>query len=127
MIYTETDYCKRYHPNTNNEMSQNRPPKKKVVVTTAKKAESPASAKRRAAESAAARTVELEFGRQNYILMGIGLALIALGMLLMTGGAMPDPETWDPDIIYSTRRTLIAPIVILAGLVVEIFAIFKKF
>ena len=66
------------------------------------------------------------FGRQNYILMGIGAALIAFGLLLMSGGEMPDPETWDPNIIYSFRRTVLAPAVILAGLVVEIFAIFKK-
>ncbi len=83
-------------------------------------------AKRRAAESSS-RAIELEFGRQNYILMGIGVALIALGLLLMSGGDMPNDQTWDPDIIYSTRRTLIAPMVILAGLIVELFAIFKKF
>lgn len=107
-------------------MSQSKPPKKKVIVTTAKKAESPVVAKRRAAESSS-RAIELEFGRQNYILMGIGVALIALGLLLMSGGDMPDEQTWDPNIIYSTRRTLIAPMVILAGLIVELFAIFKKF
>lgn len=107
-------------------MSQSKPPKKKVIVTTAKKAESPVVAKRRAAESSS-RAIELEFGRQNYILMGIGVALIALGLLLMAGGDMPDEQTWDPNIIYSTRRTLIAPMVILAGLIVELFAIFKKF
>lgn len=106
-------------------MSQNRPPKKKVVVTTQKKAETPAPGRRRLADPGN-RVVELEFGRQNYILMGAGAVLIAIGLFLMAGGDMPDPQTWDPDIIYSTRRTLIAPIVILAGLAVEIVAIFKR-
>ena len=58
--------------------------------------------------------------------MLIGLALIGLGMLLMSGGSMPSPDVWDEDIIYSTRRTLIAPLVILIGLGLQIYAIFAK-
>ncbi len=54
-----------------------------------------------------------------------GLGLIALGLLLMTGGAMPDPNTWDESLIYSDRRTLLGPATILLGLVLEIVAIFK--
>ncbi len=68
----------------------------------------------------------LIFGKQNYIWMGIGFGLIALGMLLMSGGAMPSPDVWDESIIYSFRRTVLAPFVMLAGLVVEVYAIFKK-
>ncbi len=69
---------------------------------------------------------ELIFGKQNYILMGVGFGLIALGMLLMSGGAMPSPDVWDEDIIYSFRRTVLAPFVMIVGLVVEVYAIFKK-
>ena len=58
--------------------------------------------------------------------MLIGLALIGLGMLLMSGGSMPSPDVWDEDIIYSTRRTLIAPILILIGLGLQLYAIFAK-
>ena len=58
--------------------------------------------------------------------MGIGFGLIALGMLLMSGGAMPSPDVWDESIIYSFRRTVLAPFLMLAGLVVEVYAIFKK-
>ena len=47
-------------------------------------------------------------------------------MLLMSGGSMPSPDVWDEDIIYSTRRTLIAPIVILIGLGLQVYAIFAK-
>ena len=68
---------------------------------------------------------ELLFGRQNYLFVGIAFGLIILGMLLMMGGDMPDSNTWDESLIYSTRRTLIAPIVILIGLVVGVVAIFR--
>ena len=53
------------------------------------------------------------------------VCMSAMILCITSGGGMPDPDTWDPNIIYSTRRTLLAPIVILAGLVVEIIAIFK--
>lgn len=64
------------------------------------------------------------FGKKNYLLMLAGIVLIALGLILMSGGAMPSPDVWDENLIYSNRRTLLAPIVIVLGLVVEIFAIF---
>ncbi|MFK7808388.1 MAG: DUF3098 domain-containing protein [Saprospiraceae bacterium] len=99
---------------------------KKKVVSTKKKNTgkvTPTSARGRASVAAPA---ELLFGKQNYMFMAIGFGLILLGMLLMSGGGMDDPNTWDPDVIYSTRRTLLAPIVILAGLGMQIYAIFLK-
>ena len=104
-------------------MSKNKPAKKKVVVTTQKKTRPTVSKSR---TSTAAPSQELVFGKQTYIWMGIGAALVLLGLLLMGGGAMPSPDVWDENIIYSTRRTFLAPIVILAGLGVEIYAILKK-
>lgn len=68
----------------------------------------------------------LLFHKGNYILMIAGVLVMALGYLLMLGGHMPSPDVWDENIIYSTRRTLIAPIVILIGLGIEVYAIFKK-
>jgi hypothetical protein len=65
------------------------------------------------------------FGRENYIWMGIGAALVALGLIMMLGGSMPSPDVWDPSIIYSPRITVVAPLLILAGLITEIYAIFK--
>lgn len=73
----------------------------------------------------AARQEDMIFGKQNYILMGAGLLLVIIGFMLMSGGAQPD-DAWNADEIYSFRRTVLAPFVILVGLVVEIFAIFKK-
>jgi len=105
--------------------------KKKVVVTTnKKKSKAPEQKRRRKASSSRGRSdkphMELIFGRQNYILMAAGFGLIVLGMLLMAGGGMPDPNVWEPDRIYSFTRITLAPLLILAGLVVEIVAIFKR-
>ena len=69
---------------------------------------------------------EFIFGRQNFIIMGVGLALVLVGLLAMVGGAMPDPNTWAPNTIYSFRRITLAPILMLAGFVVVIYGIFKK-
>jgi FtsH-binding integral membrane protein len=66
------------------------------------------------------------FTKDNYIWMAAGLALIAIGMLLMSGGKSNDPAVFNKDEVYSTTRITIAPILILAGLVIEIFAIFRK-
>lgn len=71
-------------------------------------------------------TTDFLFGKKNFMFMFAGIGLIALGMLLMSGGHMPSNDVWDESLIYSTRRTLIAPICILAGLVLEIYAIFVK-
>jgi hypothetical protein len=67
----------------------------------------------------------LIFGRGNYTWMAIGAALIFGGLMLMLGGQQPNADTWDPNIIYSFRIITLAPIVIVAGVIVEIYAIFK--
>lgn len=58
--------------------------------------------------------------------MAIGLAVIAIGMFLMAGGRSDDPKVFDPKQVYSTTRITVAPVLILAGLVIEIYAIFRK-
>jgi Protein of unknown function (DUF3098) len=58
--------------------------------------------------------------------MGVGLGLVLLGLALMSGGAMPDPNKWQPEIIYSFRRITLAPLMMVAGFVVVILGIFKK-
>lgn len=65
------------------------------------------------------------FGRQNYKLLFIGLALILLGFILMIGGGSEDPNVFS-DKIFNFRRLTLAPILVLAGYVIEIFAIMKK-
>lgn len=68
---------------------------------------------------------ELTYGMAQFKWMLIGIGFIALGMILMSGGWMPSPEVWDESIIYSTRRLTIAPICIVIGLVLQVYAIFK--
>jgi hypothetical protein len=69
---------------------------------------------------------ELIFGRNNFMFMGIGLALIVVGLFLMAGGSMPDPNKWQPEIIYSFRRITLAPICMVAGFVAVVIGIFRK-
>jgi uncharacterized membrane protein len=66
------------------------------------------------------------FTKENYTWMLIGGVIIALGMLLMSGGKSNDPKVFDTTQVYSTTRITIAPILIVFGLLLEIYAIFKK-
>jgi len=62
------------------------------------------------------------FGKKNYTFMFIGLAVIALGFILMTGGGSDNPEVFN-DAIYNSRRIKIAPTLVIIGLAIEIYAI----
>lgn len=66
------------------------------------------------------------FDRENYIWMIAGIALVAIGILLMSGGKSPDPNVFKENEVYSFRRITLAPILILIGLGIEVYAIFKK-
>jgi Protein of unknown function (DUF3098) len=66
------------------------------------------------------------FDKQNLLLMLAGVAVIAIGMFLMVGGSSKDPAVFDKTEVYSTTRITIAPILIIIGLAIEIYAIFKK-
>ena len=65
------------------------------------------------------------FGRQNYRLLLTGLFIIALGFILMIGGGSQDPNVFSYK-IFNFQRLTLAPILILAGFIIEIFAIMKK-
>ena len=66
------------------------------------------------------------FGKDNFIWMIAGLAVMALGFFLMAGGKSADPNVFSDNEIYGFRRITLAPILIVAGLVIEIYAIMKK-
>ena len=66
------------------------------------------------------------FSRENYMWMLAGAVLIAIGFFLMAGGKSEDPNVFDEKEVYSTTRITIAPILIIIGLIVEVFAIFRK-
>ena len=58
---------------------------------------------------------EFIFQKKNYLFMFLGIALIALGFILMSGGGSDDPAVFSTD-IYSFRRIKLAPALVLIGL-----------
>ena len=66
------------------------------------------------------------FGKENFIWMLVGLIVMAIGFFIMAGGKSPDPTKFNDNEIYSFTRITLAPFLIIAGFVVEIFAIMKK-
>jgi heme/copper-type cytochrome/quinol oxidase subunit 2 len=72
------------------------------------------------------QTIPTLFNKENYMLMIAGLVILALGFFLMAGGKSKDPNVFDPKEVYSTTRITIAPILIILGFLVEVFAIMKK-
>jgi hypothetical protein len=66
------------------------------------------------------------FGKDNLLWMLIGIIVIILGFVLMSGGKSDDPNVFDVDQVYSKTRITIAPILIMAGLLIEVYAIMKK-
>jgi hypothetical protein len=65
------------------------------------------------------------FGKRNYIIMLVGLLIIAVGFILMAGGGSDDPSVFNEE-IYNFRRIRLAPTLVLIGLAVEIYAIFAN-
>lgn len=62
---------------------------------------------------------------KNYKLLAIGFAIILLGFILMVGGEKASPVSFNED-IFSFRRITLAPIILVAGFVFEIFAILHR-
>ena len=103
---------------------------KKVIATVAKRSDTPSGA----SSSIASRKkpsirltntpTEFTFNNENIKWMLISVGVVALGYILMTGGKMPSNDVWDEKIIYSFRRTVLAPAVILGGLGLSIYSIF---
>lgn len=65
------------------------------------------------------------FGTVNYIIMAVGLVLLALGYILISGGGSDDPNVFN-EAMFSNRRLVVAPILIVLGFVAEIVAIMFK-
>ncbi|MBC7688162.1 MAG: DUF3098 domain-containing protein [Aquabacterium sp.] len=66
------------------------------------------------------------FGKENYLMMLAGLIVLALGFFLMAGGKSSDPNVFNDNDVYSTTRITIAPMLIIAGFIIEIFGIMRK-
>ena len=65
------------------------------------------------------------FGKKNYLIMGIGLAVIAIGFILMSGGGSDNPAVFDAS-IFNFRHIHLAPALVLLGFAIEIYAILIK-
>ena len=62
------------------------------------------------------------FKRKNFLLMLLGLGLISLGFLTMSGGASDDPKVFNPA-IFNFQRISLAPALVLLGFATEVVAI----
>lgn len=68
---------------------------------------------------------KMVFGKKNYQLMLLGLVFITLGFFLMSGGGSEDPNIFN-DEIYNFRRIRVAPILVVFGFIIEVYAIVKN-
>jgi hypothetical protein len=68
---------------------------------------------------------KLLFGKRNYKFMLIGILFIALGFILMSGGGSEDPNIFNEE-IYSFRRIRLAPMLVILGFIIEVYAILTK-
>lgn len=66
------------------------------------------------------------FEKENYMIMLVGLIVIIIGYVMMSGGKSANPDIFNEDEIYSFRRITLAPILVLLGLAIEGYAIMKK-
>lgn len=66
------------------------------------------------------------FESQNYKILLIGLAVIALGFILMSGGGSDDPKVFNEEALFSFRRIRLAPTMVLIGFGITIYSIFKN-
>ena len=66
----------------------------------------------------------LAFDKVNYILLAVGMAVVVLGFILMSGGSSSE-TAYDPD-IFSVRRIKVAPVLCLLGFVSMIYAVIRK-
>ncbi len=93
---------------------QQQQPKAKQTVATAQKITS------------SLPTAPFIFDKTNYIIMVVGVLVILVGFALMSGGATSDPNVFPKEELYSFRRITLAPIVVMIGFGIEIFAILKR-
>jgi len=92
---------------------------KQTVQTKAKQTTVSASVKQ-------APAIPFIFDSKNYIIMAVGVGIILIGFMLMSGGATTDPNVFPKEDLYSFRRITLAPIVVMLGFAIEIYAILRR-
>ncbi|MDR2907769.1 MAG: DUF3098 domain-containing protein [Bacteroidales bacterium] len=70
--------------------------------------------------------LDFAFGRENYILMLVGIVVLFIGYLLMIGGGSEDPNVFTGEKLFNVQRMIVSPLVLLAGFIIEIVAIMKR-
>ncbi|MDR0581591.1 MAG: DUF3098 domain-containing protein [Prevotellaceae bacterium] len=93
-------------------MAQKNSTVKKTVATTTDKG--------------AKQTAWFAIDRQNYKYIAIGFGVIVLGFLLMLGGGSDNPDVFDGAKLFSFTRITLAPVVVIAGFAIEVYAIMRK-
>ena len=69
----------------------------------------------------------MPLGKMNYILIAVTVVILAIGYMLLSGGGSENPAEEFNYEMFSTRRIVVAPLVLLFGFVVGGVAIMKKF
>ena len=67
---------------------------------------------------------DLAFDKVNYILLAVGMAVVVIGFLLMSGSGSSE-TAYSPD-IFSARRIKVAPVVCLIGFVSMVYAVVRR-
>jgi H+/Cl- antiporter ClcA len=73
------------------------------------------------------RLIEFAFSRNNYVWLIIGIVINVIGFMLMIGGGTEDYTQFNENELFSARRITIAPILVVAGYVVILWAIMRSF
>lgn len=68
---------------------------------------------------------DFAFGKENYILIAVAIAVIVIGFILMSGGGSKDGVSFNPE-IFSTRRIVVAPVITFIGFALMVVGILKK-
>jgi hypothetical protein len=71
------------------------------------------------------QTTDFLFDKVNYKFLLIGIAVIAVGFILMAGGGSDNPKVFNED-VFNFRRIRLAPTTVLIGFGITIYSIFKK-
>ena len=70
--------------------------------------------------------MDLAFGKKNYILLISAILIVILGFILMIGGGSKDPNVFNGEELFSFRRITLAPIIVMIGYILGIYAIMFK-
>ena len=84
------------------------------------------TAEQKKVTNAAVKETTHLFDKENYKWMLVGLVVIAIGFILMAGGKSSNPNVFNDKDVYSFRRITVAPVLIIAGFIIEIVAIMRK-